>query len=57
MKKEQKLFPIDFNGEKYYKKDCSDLFLMLYTCKEALCYGCKVYLSDGLYVYPDGSVK
>ena len=57
MKKEQKLFPIDFNGKKYYEKDCSDLFLMLYTCKEALCYECKVYLSDGLYVYPDGSVK
>ena len=42
MKKEQKLFPIDFNGKKYYEKDCDDLFLMLYTCKEALCYGCKV---------------
>jgi hypothetical protein len=31
--KEEKLFPVYFNGKKYYEKDCDDVFLAFYHCK------------------------
>lgn len=54
--KKEKLFPVIFNGEKYYEKDCSDIFLAFYHDRNSLnCLG-GVYLSDGEWIYPDGSM-
>lgn len=56
MKKEN-LFPVYFNGKKYFEDDCADIFLGFYTCKEALNEFGGVYLSEGIWVYPDGSME
>jgi hypothetical protein len=48
------LFPVYFNGKKYYEKDCDDVFLAFYHCKEALNEIGGVYLSEGTWIYPDG---
>ncbi len=54
--KEDKLFPVHFDGEKYYEKDCDDFFLGFYHSKESLNGLGGVYLSEGTWVYPDGSM-
>lgn len=56
MKKES-LFPVYFNGKKYLKDDCDDVFLAFYHCKESLNDLSGVYLSEGTWVYPDGSMN
>ena len=55
--KKKSLFPIFFNGKAYFKKDCNATFLDFYTCEEALCGSCSVYISDDIYIYPDGSMS
>ena len=59
MKKNKKinLFPVFFKGKKYFEKDCDDVFLAVYTCKEALNWEGGVYLSNDTWVYPDGSMS
>jgi hypothetical protein len=52
----EKLFPVYFEGKKYYEKDCDDVFLAFYHCKEALNDLGGVYLSEDIWVYPDGSM-
>ena len=52
----EELFPVYFNGKKYYEKDCNDVFLACYHCREALNGLSGVYLSEGIWVYPDGSM-
>lgn len=54
--KKEKLFPVYFNSKKYYEKDCDDTFLAFYYSKEALNGLGGVYLSEGIWVYPDGSM-
>jgi hypothetical protein len=54
--KEEELFPVYFNGEEYYEKDCDDVFWAFYHCREALNGMNGVYLTDGTWVYPDGSM-
>jgi hypothetical protein len=49
------LYPIIFNGVLYFEKQCDELFVDFYTCKSALTEDGSVYISDGLYVYPDGT--
>lgn len=51
-----KLFPIYYNGKEYNEKDCDDIFLAYYNCKEALNFLGGVYLSEDVWVYPDGSM-
>lgn len=53
---EENLFPVLFNGEEYYEKDCDNIFLSFYHCIEALNGLGGVYLSEGTWVYPDGSM-
>ena len=50
------LYPVIYNEKKYYKKDCDDLFVDMYYSVMQLNEGCGVYLSDGVYIYPDGSI-
>jgi len=51
------LFPILFNGKTYFRKDCNPIFLDFYTCEESLCESCCVYMSDDIFIYPDGSMS
>lgn len=52
--KEEKLFPVLYDGKKYYKKDCDDIFLSFYFCREALNELGGVYMTEDTWVYPDG---
>ena len=56
MSKEQ-LFPIYFNGKDYNEEDCNDIFLGFYHTTDALNGEGGVYLSDGIWIYPDGSME
>jgi hypothetical protein len=51
------LYPIKYNNMIYDKKDCNDLFISFYTCKEALNGEGGVYLSEQRWIYPDGTIK
>lgn len=53
---EENLFPVNFDGKDYYKKDCDDMFLSFYDCREALNDLGGVYMFEGTWVYPDGSM-
>lgn len=57
MKKKVKLFPVIFNEKKYYKKDCSDIYLCFYFELEDILYNAGVYATEGLIVFPDGSTE
>lgn len=50
------VFPVTFNGKQYYEKDCNDAFLAFYSEKEALNFEGGVYMAEGTWVYPDGSM-
>ena len=54
MKKEN-LFPVNFEGKQYFEKDCDGVFLAVYPCREALNWEGGVYMTEGLWIYPDGS--
>lgn len=51
------LYPIIYKGAKYDKEDCDDIFISFYHCKEALNDMCGVYLSEGMWIYPDGNIE
>lgn len=51
---EENLYPVNFKGKVYYEEDCDPLFVAFYTCREALLGGA-VYVTDGLYIFPDGA--
>jgi hypothetical protein len=53
---EENLFPVYFNGNYYFEKDCNEIFLSFYHCKEALNDLGGVYMFEGMWVYPDGSM-
>ena len=49
------LYPFEYNGKLYYKEDCDELFARFYTNKDVLSADCSICVSDGLWLYPDGS--
>lgn len=51
------LFPVHFNGKDYYEQDCNDLFLSFYGDINALNELGGVYIAEGSWVYPDGSIN
>jgi len=53
---EENLFPVHFDGNDYFKEDCSDTFLSFYDCRGALNNLGGVYMFEGMWVYPDGSM-
>lgn len=50
------MFPVFYNGKKWYEDDCDDMFLAFYHCEEALNGDGGVYVGDDMSVYPDGSM-
>ena len=51
------IYPITYKGKVYHKKDCDDIFEQFYTCADALTNEGMVYIADGTYVAPDGSMN
>lgn len=49
------LYPIEYNGRFYYWEDCDELFVQFYTNEDILSADCSICVSDGLWLYPDGS--
>jgi len=49
------LYPIEYNGRFYYREDCDELFVQFYTNEDILSADCSICVSDGLWLYPDGS--
>jgi hypothetical protein len=48
------LFPLVVDGITYLEKDCDELFVAFYNDKHSLNDEGGVYVSDGMWVYPDG---
>lgn len=57
--KTKDLYPIQFDGDLYERKDCDDMFIQMYegagVGKICLNWNGGYYMSDGVYLYPDGS--
>lgn len=48
------LYPITYDNKVWYEKDVDDVFACFYSCKEALHPNYSVYVSEGMYIFPDG---
>jgi len=46
------MFPIYYNGKKYYEEDCDEVFLAFYEPAAMTPFG--VYMSEGVWITPDG---
>lgn len=55
--KEESLYPVEYNGKLYYEKDCDDVYTSFYHTRFALMFNSGVYVSDGVIVYPDGTME
>ena len=54
--KEEKLYPVYYNGKEYYEKDCDDVFVSFYHTRLGLNAESGTYLAEDIWVYPDGSM-
>jgi hypothetical protein len=54
--KKEKLYPITYNGKRYYEEDCDEVFVCFYNDRYALNHLGGVYMSEGIWVYPDGQL-
>ena len=55
MEKEEKLYPVYFEGKAWTEEECDDVFVAFYHTRAALGISSSVYLSGGDRVCPDGS--
>lgn len=55
MEKEEKLYPVYFEGRAWTEEECSELFVAFYHSRDSLGIDSSVYLSEGDRVCPDGS--
>jgi hypothetical protein len=51
------LYPVVYNDKIYYKKDCDELFIDMYRFRYMLNENGGIYLSEDMWLYPDGSMK
>lgn len=56
-KKNNDMFPINYNRKLWYEEDCDDVFLAFYNDEYSLTNDCSVYMIAGGYVYPDGKMN
>ena len=54
--KVNQLYPITYNGVVYTEKNVDEVFECFYTCREAVLSDGSVYMSDNMYVFPDGEM-
>lgn len=50
------LYPIYYDGKKWKEEDCDDVFVSCYHERESLNPMMGVYIGDGIWVYPDGTM-
>jgi len=50
------MFPVYYEDDVYYEKDCGSLFLAFYGSRHSLNPMGGVYMSEGMWVYPDDSM-
>jgi hypothetical protein len=50
------LFPVLYEGKEYYEDDCDIMFLSFYHDRVSLTPSGGVYMAEGDFVYPDGSI-
>ena len=48
------MFPVFYKNNPYLEKDCDSIFLQFYECEEALNLDNMVYVSDGVWIAPNG---
>jgi hypothetical protein len=51
----EEIWPVLYNGELWYREDCDELYVSMYEFREQLIYNGGIYLTDGKYIFPDGS--
>lgn len=54
--KEEKLYPVLYNDKLWKEEECSEIFVAYYHIREGLNPLGGVYLSEGTWVYPDGTM-
>jgi hypothetical protein len=52
---QDQFFPVTFENKEYLEVDCDSCFLAFYDCIEALNSEGRVYLSEHIWIGPDGS--
>ena len=53
--KEESIWPVLYNGKKWYEKDCDELYVSMYEFREQLNLESGIYLTEGICLYPDGT--
>lgn len=51
------LYPVEYNGKMWSKNECNDLFVSMYGSIHSLNDFGGVYLTDGVWIYPDGEMS
>jgi len=54
---ELKLYPIYYDGKDWNEEDCDDVFISFYHTRDSLNFEMGVYVSEGVWVYPDGKME
>jgi hypothetical protein len=48
------MFPVIYKNNKYFKEDCDYTFLAFYECEESLNSEGMIYLSEHIWIAPNG---
>lgn len=56
MKEANDLYPIYYDGVWWNEEDCDDIFISFYHGRYCLNSEMGVYVSEGIWVYPDGEM-
>ena len=51
----EQLYPVYCKGKKYSEEECDDVYTAFYHSRDALGFDGGVYMSEGIWIYPDGS--
>jgi hypothetical protein len=55
--KEESIYPVLYSNILWYEKDCDELFVDMYNYREQLNSEGGVYLSEDVWIYPDGKMN
>jgi hypothetical protein len=53
---DEPIYPVYYKGKEWLESDCDDIFVNLYWDRFALNIEGGIYMGEGLYVFPDGSM-
>jgi hypothetical protein len=55
--KDKNIWPVLYKDKLWYEKDCDELFINMYEFREQLNSEGGIYLSEDVWIYPDGSMS